>query len=333
MKHNYKISVLTVAAVLGLYLEAAYGQGAPTTLPPPVKIQATIANTAALHVERAGNQPSAIDLYGNGGGNDIRFRVPDGAGGQQLMSYFNDSGAWFGRGRVVISGSYSGTPAGSTIQAPTADPIMLGIWSDIYGSAMIVRPNQYDAAPPVNSCVATMDGAGKYRFSIHPDGSLNFAAANSNVIGSAGFDAKLYRSGAGRLSATGSFSAGAIKDTVSVIMMINNSTSSVSDGAIVVLDPTRANAFLPATTDLDTKVVGAVQGTIAAGASGPVVVQGIRQVSVTGTINRGDRIVTAAGTGVVRRVAAGETVPSGSVIGKATSTAVSGRASVMISSL
>lgn len=334
MKSLFITSGMIGVALLGISLEVSYGQGAPLTLSPPVKIQATITNTAALHVEKSGSQPSAVEIYPNYGGRDLRFVAPDGAGGQQVMSYFNDSGVFHNRVKTVVSGTASGTPLGSTISAPTADPMMLGIWSDILGSAMVIRPNQYDPAPPAtNASLATMDGTGKYRFSIQPDGVLRFAAANSSTFNSAGFDTTLSRSGANQLLASGSFSAASIKDTASIITLLNNSGVAVSDGTLVVLDTSVDNAFLRASTDVDTKVIGVVQGTINAGASGPVAVQGVRELNVTGTINRGDRIVASTTVGSGRRVAAGETVPPGSIIGRATGAPVSGKANVLIGNM
>lgn len=328
-----KASVLTVLILSAMGLTMSYGQTAPTTLPGPVKIQATITNTAALHVERAGSQPSAMEIWPDNGGNDMRFLAPDGAGGQQVMSYFNDSGVIHSRVKVVVSGTYSGTPLGSTITPPTADPFMLGIWSNIVGSAMVIRPNQYNPTPPVttHATIATMDATGNYRFAVFPDGSLNWAASNNNRWVSAGFDTKLYRSGAGQLSTNGSITAAAITDTPLAVSMTNNSSSSVKEGTLVVQDPSRENAFLPATSDSDPKVVGVAQGTIAAGASGPLVVHGFTQVSVTGTVHRGDQIVTAAETGAGRRVNSGETVPSGSVVGRVIGKPVNGKAGIMIS--
>lgn len=331
MRLNYTTSALTLLTVLGIGLDVSFGQGVPTTLPGPVKVQATITNTAALHVERAGAQPSAMEIWPSNGGNDLRFVAPDGAGGQQVMSQFNDSGVIYSRVKVVVSGSYSGTPLGSTITPPTADPMMLGVWSTVSGPAMVIRPNQYNPTPPnINASLATMDQAGKFKFSIHPDGSLNFSPANSNSLHTAGFDTKLYRSGPGQLATNGSITASAVKDTPLAISMVNNSGSGVTEGTLVVQDPSRDNAFLPATSDSDTKVLGVTQGKIAAGTSGLVVVQGIGQLAVTGRVNRGDKIVTSNGGGG-RRVNAGEVVPSGAVIGRVIGEPIDGKARIMIS--
>lgn len=327
-----KNSVLIFMALLGVALDLTNAQ---TSFNGPINIQTTVTPTSALFVQRYGAQASAIDLLSNGGGGKcMRILAPDGVGGQQVMSYISDTGEWFSRSKMVVSGAFSSAlPSGSDILSPTADATMFGLWSDIQGPTMVIRPHQNNPPTGTNATLSTMDGAGKYRFSIYPDGSLNFAAANSNTFNSAGFDTNLYRTGSGQLATAGNFSANSINDTSIVVTLVNNSASSVTDGMLVVADPSRDSAFLPATADMDTKVLGVAQGTIPAGASGLVAIQGVRQVSVTGTINPGDRIVTAAGTGIGRKVASGETPPAGCVIGKATGTPVSGKAAVMVTTM
>lgn len=324
--------LLTGVLYLGGMVTATYGQ---TTFTGPVNIQNTFSPTAALCVQRYGTQPSAMDLFANGSaGKALRILTPNG-GSPQVMTYFSDTGEWYSRAKMVVSGVYTGAlPTGSDMQSPSADPMMFGQWSDIEGPVMVIRCNPTNPTPPAtNAALSTMDGTGKYRFSIFPDGSLNFAGSVSNTFNSAGFDTSLYRSGANQLSTSGNFSAAAIKDTSIAVTLTNGSGATVNDGSLVVINPNSDNSFLPATSDMDTKVLGVAVGNIAAGAAGQIALQGVRQVSVTGTINRGDRIVTSPTSGTGRRVAVGETPPAGAVIGKAAGIPVSGKAAVILSSM
>lgn len=291
----------------------------------PVYIQPVAPRNASLHVERAGSQSSALDIYGSATSDAIRFWSSGSS--TAMRGRFKSSGEYLTNGWFVVSGSYSGNLTNPGILVPSPDAAMIEIWSNIAGAAVAIRPH----SSGTNAAVSTMDQAGKYRFSISPGGTLNFAGASSNTFTSAGFDTSLYRTGPGAISTSGSFSAASIQDTVVAVTLLNNSNRPVHAGDVLVFDPDRDGAFLPASPHSDNDVAGVARETIPAGASGSVVTLGLQEVSVKGAVNRGDRVVKGSENGVGRRANAGEKVPPGAVIGKAlTGTAGGGRINVLV---
>lgn len=304
------------------------GGGSPpggiTSYPGPVHINPVAPRSASLHVERAGTQSSALDIFGSSG-DAIRFWATDNS--TRMRGRFKNTGEYLTNGWFVISGSYGGTLANPNILLPTADNSMVEIWSNVAGSAVTLRPH----STGTNASLATMDKDGKYRFSISPGGTLNFAGPNSNTFGSAGFDTSLYRTGPGAISTNGSFSAASFNDTDVTLTMVNNSTRTVQAGDVLVLDPGRDDAFLPSSPHSDNDVAGVARETIRAGEWGSVIVLGLHEVSVKGTVNRGDRVVKGSEAGTGRRANAGEEVPVGAVVGKALKgTAGGGKIDVLI---
>ncbi|HLH75317.1 MAG TPA: hypothetical protein VKV28_00800 [Candidatus Binataceae bacterium] len=302
-----------VAAAVAIAPLCGWAQS-QTNFAGPVAIQPQESPQAALQVDRVGNQPAAVDLYSHGGGTLMRFFAPDPTKGQVLRSYINDSGAFETNAWMVISGALSSDSSPTPwVLSPTSDSFMLGLWSDVMGPALVIRPTQTTPSSPT---LATMDGYGNYRFSILDDGSLNFAASDSNTFTSTNWDTVLHRVGPGQLRAEAEFSATSLADTPSVVDLVNDSNSTINAAMVVKIDPEHDNAIVPVTSPDDPAVVGVAQQTIAPGAVGQVLTRGIGRVAVTGTVLRGSILVSAA-AGVARALTPGEYPPPGAIIGKA----------------
>ncbi len=138
-----------------------------------------------LRVSRGGNSYSGLDIEIDsvGGGGNQAMRIWTNIGGTwSAPTYFSDAGALHTRTGVFISGSYTPTTpvagVAQTINYPSADPIMCGIWADVFGPALQVRgayPSNYGTGGYLFS---GMDGAGNYVSSIENDGTLGWGAGN-----------------------------------------------------------------------------------------------------------------------------------------------------------
>lgn len=309
---------MVLGAALAVLLAPAWGWAqTQTNFAGPVAIQPLETPQAALQVDRLGSQPSAVDLYSHGGGALMRFFSPDPTKGQVLRSYINDSGAFETNAWMVISGALSSdTSPIPAVLPPTGDTFMLGMWSDVMGPALVIRPTQ---TTPSSPNLATMDGNGNYRFSILDDGSLNFAGPDSNAFNATKWDTVLHRVGPGQLRAEAEFSATSLADTPMIVDLVNEATSTIGAGMVVKIDPYHDRGILPVTTANDPTIAGIAQQTIAPGALGQVLVRGIGSVAVTGLVLRGTILVSAAGIGLARALLPGEYPPPGAAIGKALS--------------
>ena len=278
-----------------------------------LSVQGPPAPEAALEVDRAQDQPAAIDVYNHGQNYLMRFFTLDPNKGDVLRTYINDGGAFYSNAWMVISGALSDyTIAAPQVLHPTGDSFMLGIWSDVNGPAMVVRPSLTEGEPTI----ATTDAGGNYRLAILPDGSMVFSDAVSNEYASSAWDTVLHRVGPGHLQTDGNFSAGAITDTPDLITLLNNSQSAVAAGAVVIIDASQDAAFIPSQSQGDTKLIGVASESIAAGTSGLVATRGMALVNVKGPVARGDLLITSGTTGVAQSAAGKHPVP-GSILGKA----------------
>jgi len=307
--------------MLGIFCSGAGNAQAPMALDGQLSVQGPPVPDAALEVDRAPYQPSAVDIYSHGLGDHMRFFSPDPNKGDVLRTYINGGGALYTNAWMVISGTLSDySIAAPAIQHPTSDSFMLGIWSDVLGPALVVRPTMISNPDPT---FATMDGAGNYRLAILPDGSLAFAGPGSNQFASSSWDTVLHRVAPGQLQTDGNFSAAGLTDTPNLITVLNNSSTAVTPGMVVVIDSSQDRAFVPSQSLADTKVIGIASQTIAPGASGLVLTRGIARVNVEGPVARGDLLITSSTTGaaestVARRKRPWKSVPTpGSIIGKA----------------
>ncbi|HTY56096.1 MAG TPA: capsid cement protein [Candidatus Binataceae bacterium] len=293
-----------------------------------LSIQGSIPPQAALEVNSAREQPAAVDIYNHGNADLMRFFSPDPNKGNVLRTYINDGGAIYSNAWMVISGALSdySIPAPEVLH-PTEDTFMVGVWSDVDGPAMVVRPS-LGAGEGV---VTTMDAAGNYRLAILPDGSMEFSGAVSNQFANSAWDTVLHRVGPGHLQTDGNFSAGGLTDTPHLITLLNNSSAPVAPGTVMVIDITQDAAMIPCQVTGDTKVIGVAGQTITAGATGLVITRGVAQVNVQGPVARGDLLVTSATSGAAQS-AAGSVPIAGSVLGKAltANTNQSGQVAVMI---
>lgn len=290
----------------------------PTDFDGPVSIQGAPVPQAALQVDRAPNQPAVVDLFSHGNGGDhMRFFSPDPLKGDVLRTYINETGAIYTNAWMVISGALTDytSPTPGDLH-PTGDSFMLGIWSDVLGPALVVRPTMSSNPDPT---LATMDGAGNYRLAVMPDGSLVFAGVGSNRFATAPWDTVLHRVGSGQLRTDGNFSAAGLSDTPSLITLLNNSQVSITSGAVLIIDTTADRAFVPSRSSGDTKVVGIADQTIAAGASGMVLTRGIARVNVLGPVARGDLLITSNTAGYAQSTPLSKASRPGSIIGKALS--------------
>ncbi len=247
----------------------------------------------------------------------MRFFSPDPTKGDVLRTYINETGAIYTNAWMVISGALTDyvSPTPGDLH-PTGDSFMLGIWSDVLGPALVVRPTMTSNPDPT---LATMDGAGNYRLAVLPDGSLIFAGVGSNRFATTSWDTILHRVGPGRLRTDGDFSAAGLSDTPSLITLVNNSQTAVTSGTVLVIDSSRSRAFVPSQFSGDTKVVGTANQTIMAGASGGVLTRGIARVNVMGPVARGDLLITSNATGYAQSVPLNKVPRPGSIIGKALS--------------
>ncbi|HEU5004919.1 MAG TPA: capsid cement protein [Candidatus Saccharimonadales bacterium] len=104
-----------------------------------------------------------------------------------------------------------------------------------------------------------------------------------------------------------------------------NITGSVTAGDVVVIDAANAGYVKDSSSSNSTQVFGIATKT-QTGGSEPVVVSGIYQVNVTGTVNVGDYLVTSSTTGQAQSSSS----PSGGIVGQAMSTASGGKAWALI---
>jgi hypothetical protein len=301
--------------VLSVVCSGAGRPQLPVALNRQLSVQGPAAPEAALEVDRMLDQPAAIDVYNHGQDYLMRFFTPDPVKGNVLRTYINDGGAVYSNAWMVISGGLSDyTIATPQVLHPTGDTFMLGIWSDVNGPAMVVRPSLTEGEPTI----ATTDAGGNYRLAILPDGSMVFSDAVSSEYASSAWDTVLHRVGPGHLRTDGNFSAAAIIDTPNLITLLNNSSSTVTPGTVLVIDTTQDAAFVPSQAQADTKVIGVASEPIAAGTSGLVATGGVARVNVKGPVARGDLLITSGASGIAQSVGAKKPMP-GSIIGKALS--------------
>lgn len=299
--------------VLGFLCVSAGNAQVPMDLNGQLSIQGPPVPEAALEVDLVPNQSAAVDTYSHGLGDHMRCFSPDPTKGDVLRTYIDSGGAFYTNAWMVISGALSDyTIAAPDVLHPTNDSFMLGIWSDVDGPALVVRPSLTDG----EATVATMDAGGNYRFAILPDGSLVFSDATSQQFTTSAWDTVLHRVGPGQLQTDGNFSAAGLTDTPSLVTLLNNSSTAITPGTVVVIDPSQDRAVVPSQLPADTKVVGVATQTIASGANGLVLTRGIAQVNVQGPVARGDLLTTSSTTGAAQS-AAGSVPTLGSIIGKA----------------
>ncbi len=252
----------------------------------------------------------------------MRFFSPDPVKGDVLRTYINETGAIYTNAWMVISGALTDyvSPTPGDLH-PTGDSFMLGIWSDVLGPALVIRPTMTSNPDPT---LATMDGAGNYRLAILADGSLVFADSGSNQFANSSWDTVLHRVGPGQLQTDGNFSAAGLSDTPSLTTLLNNSQVSIPSGTVLIIDTTADRAFVPSRLLGDTKVVGIANQAIAAGASGMVLTRGIARVNVLGPVARGDLLITSNTAGYAQSVPLNKAPRPGSIIGKALSPTTKG---------
>ncbi len=305
-----------LALGVGFLFVGAGNAQTPMALNGQLSVQGPPDPQAALEVDVDLGQPSAVDLYSHGLGDHLRFFSPDPTKGDVLRTYINNAGAFYTNSWMVISGALSDyTIAAPTVLHPTDDSFMLGIWSDVDGPALVVRPSLTDG----EATIATTDAGGNYRLAILPDGSLVFSGPVSNQFDGSSWDTVLHRVAPGQLQTDGNFSAAKLTDTPSSITLLNNSSVAVTSGTVLVIDTSQDLAFVPSQSPADTKVIGIANQTIAAGAIGPVITRGVVQVQVKGPVARGDLLTTSNVMGVAQSTGGSFRTP-GAIIGKALST-------------
>jgi hypothetical protein len=281
----------------------------------PVTVQSAEPPQAALTAERVGSQAAVLDLFPDAGGDTIRLFGS--SEGNFLRSYFNADGAFYTNAWMVVSGSYSpGTLTPQDLH-PTNDSFMVGVWADVPGPAVILRPNE-TSQPDAD--LTTMDAFGYYRMAVTADGSLEFAGTGSNQtnaslmgtpFASTIFDTVLHRVGPGQLRTEGNFAA---KNYATPLL--NNSGDVINSGTVLSVSTQVDDAFTISLTDADVSVIGIALTKISANAVGPVVTHGLINVAVVAPVTRGSLLVSA-GNGVARAVRSGEVPPPGAIIGKA----------------
>jgi hypothetical protein len=91
--------------------------------------------------------------------------------GWELGARVNSQGALYTNAWMTISGT------GNAFTHPSADPFMLGIWSDVDSTAMQVRGSGLGNS----SLFSGLNGAGDYTFSLEEDGTLLWGASNTRA--------------------------------------------------------------------------------------------------------------------------------------------------------
>jgi len=161
-----------------------------------------------------------------------------------------------------------------------------------------------------------MDNNGNYRLAVLPDGSLVFAGPSSSLFSNTSWDTVLHRVAPGQLQTDGNFSAAGLTDTPSLVTLLNNSSTAITPGTVLVIDTSQDGAVVPSQVTADTKVVGIATQTIAPGTNGLVLTRGITRVDVVGPVARGDLLTTSSTAGSAQSAAGQAPVP-GTIIGKA----------------
>jgi hypothetical protein len=312
---------LRIAAVCWVVL-GIMGQGIAVSgstdyyLPYPLVVQGNDSSPAsAITASGEGAQESVLDLHSNGT-DQIRFFSPT-PEGDFLRSYFNNQGALYTNAWMVISGELGGKD--SLVPGdlpPTEDSFMLGVWSDVPGPAVVVRPT---GNVPSDAPFTTMDLFGDYRFVIQEDGSLQFAGSgpstNGNGFGApysaTVFDTTLHRVGPGQLRTEGDFGA----ENYAVALW-NASGNSVVAGTVLGISSNVDDAFTISDIDSDSTVAGIALSAINSNVKGPVVTHGVVGVQVIAPVSRGS-VLVSFGRGAARALQPGEVPPAGAIIGKA----------------
>ncbi|MGH7156500.1 MAG: Kelch repeat-containing protein [Candidatus Saccharimonadales bacterium] len=129
----------------------------------------------------------------------------------------------------------------------------------------------------------------------------------------------------GSISATSAIGFTNTGNANQALTVSENITGSVTAGDVVVIDTSNAGYVKDSSTANSTQVFG-IATTTQTGGSEPIVISGIYQVNVTGTVNVGDYLVTSSTTGTAQDT----TSPSGGIIGQAMSTASSGKAWALV---
>ena len=160
-------------AFAGVQVKSTGGPGVSVT-------SGTGASDVGISVTRSNGARAGIDIHnptaGNGGQHMLRIHndAADGVTYPKVPTYVNSRGAYYSQSWMVISGSWSGVTADTTvINSPTADPAMLGIWSDVGGPGIQVRAA--NAAGAYNFC--GLDRNANYTFSVEENGALKWGAS------------------------------------------------------------------------------------------------------------------------------------------------------------
>jgi hypothetical protein len=170
---------------------------------------------ASLQVSRdtsgTGNQQgAALDLYAGAHGESFRVWVdsPDFTGGKfPALTIDNGAGVRLFT-YEVISGhpnrNWTSNPFGIIPNAPTTDPAMLEVWSDVNAPAFVVAPN-LGTTPGQGDFQdeAFMDGTGYERLAIDGAGTLQWSGPVANTYGDSIWDTTLARTAPGLLKTQG----------------------------------------------------------------------------------------------------------------------------------
>ncbi len=129
----------------------------------------------------------------------------------------------------------------------------------------------------------------------------------------------------GNVSAKGNIGFTSTGNANQAFTVNENITGTVTAGDVVVIDTSNAGYVTDSSTANSTQVVG-IATKSQTGGSEPIVISGIYQVNVTGTITIGDYLVTSSTAGTAQDT----TSPSGGIVGQAMSTASSSKAWALI---
>jgi len=172
-----------------------------------LNVQGTnVANAVGLTVTKGVNGTSALDLYSDNSGPfqfAMRLFTPETPPQYQPRLYINSAGGFYTNAWMVISGNM-GNPqveGSNYIHAPSNEPSMLSLWSDILGPALQVRGSGGKGSG--SYLFSGLDFRGWTTFSIEEDGQLRWGMNPTR----AGLDTTLYRASAGVLKTDGTFQA------------------------------------------------------------------------------------------------------------------------------
>lgn len=227
----------------------------------PINTESVLQLHGDLTIEKKAGSLSALDIIQDGSGKMIRMYSPS-LGFTDPWSYFNDSGAYYSTAWMTISGTRTGTGPTFSIEPPSLEPMMIGIWSDVAGPCLQARISSAAGS----HIFSVLDLEADHRWKLEGDGKMRWG-----ITTLANMDTDLWREDAAKLTTTGSFGLGGRVDQrfpnlILQNIAIGNSSSNLAmtGNFNTVIGASAGNAL---TTESHNIFIGASAGQNAIGAS------------------------------------------------------------------